>query len=248
MSSARARASVAAPGKSLHPKMPDALAISAPQSALSRGAASAQVTISRSMGVAPVPDGVPRVAYSTMRAGEAPAEGDPVDVTSRQISVLSRRSSAETLAQEQGVEHALPCVGPEVPREHRVGHLHAGRGGREPRAEDQAVAAVGQVVRKGGRPARSAASTRRPPGSSGRRRGPGRAGRPPRPRAPAPGRAGPRPARSPWGPPSRPRRQRRGGSTWRCPSTSRRRRCGTGPRRARRCPRSGPGSRRPRRR
>ena len=95
MSSARASVSVAAPGKSLRPKMPDALVISALQSAFRREAATAQVTISRSTVVAPVPEEAPRVAYSTMRAGEAPAEGDPAAVTRRQTSVLSRRSSAE---------------------------------------------------------------------------------------------------------------------------------------------------------
>ena len=95
MSSARASASLAAPGKSRIPKTPVALVISAPQRASRRDAAVAQVTISRSSVVAPVPEVAPRVTYSTMRAGEAPAEGEPEAVTSAQRSVLSLRSSAD---------------------------------------------------------------------------------------------------------------------------------------------------------
>ena len=48
------------------------------------------------MGVAPVPVAGCLVANSTMRAGEAPADGEPEAVTSDQMSVDSRRSSAET--------------------------------------------------------------------------------------------------------------------------------------------------------
>ena len=69
--------------------------ISAFHSPLSRPAASRQVTICRSIGVAPVPLAAWRVANSTMRAGEAPADGEPVAVTSDQISVDSRKSSAD---------------------------------------------------------------------------------------------------------------------------------------------------------
>ena len=95
MSSARANASLAAPGKSLIPKTPEARVTSAPQSASRRDAAVAHVTIPRSSVVAPVPEAAPLLAYSTMRAGDAPAEGDPEAVTSAQRSVLSRRSSAD---------------------------------------------------------------------------------------------------------------------------------------------------------
>ena len=77
------------------PKMAPARAISAFHSAFSRPAPTAQVTISRSIGVAPVPTAAWRVANSNMRAGEAPADGVPVAVTSPQMSVDSRRSSAE---------------------------------------------------------------------------------------------------------------------------------------------------------
>ena len=95
MSSARASASVAAPGKSLSPNTPVARSISAAHSVSSRAADSAQVTICVSTGVAPVAPAGPRVANSTSRAGEAPAEGEPVFVTSAQRSVVSLRSSAE---------------------------------------------------------------------------------------------------------------------------------------------------------
>ena len=94
ISSARASASVAAPGKSRLPNIVPARAISAFHCAPRRAAPAWQVTISRSSVVAPVPDGAPRVANSNMRAGEAPAEGLPAAVTSRQTSVASRRSSA----------------------------------------------------------------------------------------------------------------------------------------------------------
>ena len=47
------------------------------------------------------------------------------------------------------MEHALSRIGPEVPGEDGVGHFHPGRGGREPRPEDEAVSPVGQVVREG---------------------------------------------------------------------------------------------------
>ena len=66
-----------------------------PHRASRRDAATAHVTISRSSVVAPVPEGAPRVTYSTMRAGDAPAEGEPEAVTSAHRSVLSRRSSAD---------------------------------------------------------------------------------------------------------------------------------------------------------
>ena len=69
--------------------------ISAFHCAPSRPAPTAQVTISRSMGVAPVPTAGSRVASSNMRAGEAPADGVPAAVTRRQTSVDSRRSSAD---------------------------------------------------------------------------------------------------------------------------------------------------------
>ena len=95
ISSARASASVAAFGKSRRPKMVPARAISAFHCAPSLPAPSRQVTISRSMGVAPVPTAGSRVANSNMRAGEAPADGVPVAVTSRHKSVDSLRSSAE---------------------------------------------------------------------------------------------------------------------------------------------------------
>ena len=92
ISSARASASVAAPGKSLRPNTAPARAVSAAQSALSRPAASAQVATDRS-----TPPPALRSANSTMRAGEAPAVGERVvDVTSAHRSVDSRSSSAET--------------------------------------------------------------------------------------------------------------------------------------------------------
>ena len=95
-SSARASASVLASGKMRRPKMVPARWISAFHSAFSLPAPTWQVTISRSIGVAPVPTAGSLVANSNMRAGEAPAEGVPVAVTSLQMSVDSRRSSAET--------------------------------------------------------------------------------------------------------------------------------------------------------
>ena len=84
-----------ASGKMRRPKMVPARAISAFHCAPNRPAPTAQVTISRSIGVAPVPTAAWRVANSNMRAGEAPADGVPVAVTSDQMSVDSRRSSAE---------------------------------------------------------------------------------------------------------------------------------------------------------
>ena len=92
--SARASASVRIPGNRRRPNTVPARASSAAQSALRRPAPTWQVTISRSIGVAPVPTAGRRVANSNMRAGEAPAEGEPAAVTSRQTSVDSRRSSA----------------------------------------------------------------------------------------------------------------------------------------------------------
>ena len=55
------------------------------------------------------------------------------------------------VAEQQGVEHALPGVAADVPREHRVGDLQPRRLGREPGPEDQPVALVGEVVRQGER-------------------------------------------------------------------------------------------------
>ena len=94
-SSARASASVREPGKSLLPKIVPARPISVFHCAPSLVAPSRQVTIARSTGVAPVPTAGSRVASSNMRAGEAPADGVPVAVTSRHTSVDSLRSSAE---------------------------------------------------------------------------------------------------------------------------------------------------------
>ena len=151
--------------------MPDALAISAPQSASSREAASAQVTIPRSMGVAPVPDGRPPGRVLHHARGRGPGGGRSRGRDERPDIGALAQVVGRDVAQEQGVEHALPRIGPEVPREHRVGHLHAGRGGREPRAEDQAVAAVGQVVRKGegllGQPGQAVAHLARQGGEEG---------------------------------------------------------------------------------
>ena len=84
-----------ASGNILRPNTVPARAISAFHWAFSLPAPTWQVTISRSIGVAPVPTAACRVANSNMRAGEAPADGVPVAVTSPQMSVLSRRSSAE---------------------------------------------------------------------------------------------------------------------------------------------------------
>ena len=75
--------------------MPVERPISAAHCGVSRAEDSAQVTTSVSTGVAPVAPAVPRVANSTSRAGEAPAEGEPALVTSAQSSVVSLRSSAE---------------------------------------------------------------------------------------------------------------------------------------------------------
>ena len=94
-SSARASASVREPGKMRRPKIVPARAISAFHCAFSRPAPAWQVTISRAIGVAPVPTAACRVANSNMRAGEAPADGVPPAVTRPQMSVLSLRSSAE---------------------------------------------------------------------------------------------------------------------------------------------------------
>ena len=94
-SSARASASVREPGNIRRPNTVPARAISAFHSALRRPAPAWQVTISRAMGVAPVPTAACLVANSNMRAGEAPADGVPPAVTSPQMSVLSLRSSAE---------------------------------------------------------------------------------------------------------------------------------------------------------
>ena len=94
-SSARASASVRASGKMRRPNTVPARAISAFHRPFNRPAATWQVTISRSTGVAPVPVAGCLVANSTIRAGDAPADGEPVAVTSDQMSVLSLRSSAE---------------------------------------------------------------------------------------------------------------------------------------------------------
>ena len=94
-SSARARASVLASGNILRPNTVPARAISAFHCALRRDAASRQVTIWRSIGVAPVPVAAWRVANSTMRAGEAPAEGEPVAGHQGPDIGRSLRSSAE---------------------------------------------------------------------------------------------------------------------------------------------------------
>ena len=77
------------------PKTVPARCISAFHCALRRAAPAWQVTISRATGVAPVPTAACLVANSNMRAGEAPAEGVPPAVTRPQMSVDSRRSSAE---------------------------------------------------------------------------------------------------------------------------------------------------------
>ena len=95
-SSARASASVRASGNILRPKIVPARCISAFHCALSLPAPSRQVTTWRSMVAAPPAPAAPRVANSNIRAGEAPADGVPVAVTSRQRSVDSRRSSAVT--------------------------------------------------------------------------------------------------------------------------------------------------------
>ncbi len=95
-SSARASAPVLASGKMRLPNTVPARAISAFHCSLSSPAPVSQVTMLRSMVVAPVPETAPLAAYSNMRAGEAPAEGEPVAVTRDQMSVDSRRSSAET--------------------------------------------------------------------------------------------------------------------------------------------------------
>ena len=94
-SSARASAPVLASGNIRRPNTVPARWISAFHCALRRVAPTWQVTISRSIGVAPVPVAACRVAYSNMRAGEAPADGEPVAVTSDQMSVDSLRSSAD---------------------------------------------------------------------------------------------------------------------------------------------------------
>ena len=94
-SSARASACVLASGKMRRPNSVPARVISPAHAAFSRVAPSRQVTISLSTGVAPVAPAGWRVANSNMRAGEAPADGEPPAVTRAQTSVLSRRSSAE---------------------------------------------------------------------------------------------------------------------------------------------------------
>ena len=96
-----------------------------------------------------LPTAACRVANSNMRAGEAPADGVPPAVTSPQMSVLSRRSSAEMWPSSRAWEHALAGIVADVAREHRVGDLQPGRGGREPGPEDQPVAPVGEIVRQG---------------------------------------------------------------------------------------------------
>ena len=94
-SSARASASVLASGNIRRPNTVPARAISTFHWALRRAAPAWQVTISRSIAVVPATPPGCRVANSNMRAGEAPADGVPVAVTSDQMSVDSRRSSAE---------------------------------------------------------------------------------------------------------------------------------------------------------
>ena len=75
--------------------MPVARPISAAHCASRLAAACAQVTMPVSTGVAPVAPAAPRVANSTRRAGEAPADGEPPLVASAHRSVVSLRSSAE---------------------------------------------------------------------------------------------------------------------------------------------------------
>ncbi len=52
------------------------------------------------------------------------------------------------MAEQQRVEHALAGEGAEVAREHRVGDFEPGRRAREPCAEDEPVALVGEVARQ----------------------------------------------------------------------------------------------------
>ena len=147
-SSARASASVRASGNIRRPNTVPARWISAFHWPLSRDAATWQVTICRSIGVAPVPVAACRVANSTMRAGEAPADGEPEAVTRDQMSVALPQIVRRDVAEQQRMEHALAGVVADVPREHRVGDLETGRLGREPRPEDQPVAPVLEVVRQ----------------------------------------------------------------------------------------------------
>ena len=128
---------------------PGALAISAFHCAFNRAAPAWQVTISRAIGVAPVPTAACLVANSNMRAGEAPADGVPPAVTSPQISVDLAQIVGRDMAEQQGVEHALPGIVADIPCKHRVGDFQAGRRGGEPRPEDQPVALVGEIVRQG---------------------------------------------------------------------------------------------------
>ena len=83
-----------------------------------------------------------------MRAGEAPAEGEPDAVTSRPDVGGFAQVVRRDVAEQQRMEHALARVVADVAREHRVGDLEARGLGREPRPEDQAVPLVLEVVRQ----------------------------------------------------------------------------------------------------
>ena len=131
------------------PKTVPARAISAFHSAFSLAAPAWQVTISRAMGVAPVPTaGLPgreleHARGRGARRRRAPGGDQPPDVGA--LAQIVGRDMAE----QQRVEHALPGIVADVAREHRVGDFQARRGGGEPRPEYQAMALVGEVVRQG---------------------------------------------------------------------------------------------------
>ena len=75
--------------------------------------------------------------------GRAAGSGDQRPDVGRLAQIVRR-----DVPEQQGVEDALPGEAAQVAREHRVGHFEPGRGGGEPRPEDEAVALVGEVVRE----------------------------------------------------------------------------------------------------
>ena len=76
------------------------------------------------------------------RGRRAPGGDQPPDI-GRLPEIVGR-----DMAEQQGVEHALPGIVAHVPREHRVGDLQAGGRGGQSCPEDQPMALVGEIVRE----------------------------------------------------------------------------------------------------
>ena len=147
-SSARASASVLASGKMRRPKIVPARAISAFHCPLSLPAASRQVTMvavdrRRARARGRLPCGELDHACGRGPGRGRAGRGHQLPDIGRLPEIVGR-----DMAQQQGGEHALPGIVAQIAREHGVGDFEPGRLVGEPRAEDQPVAAIGQVVRQ----------------------------------------------------------------------------------------------------